>query len=687
MSLPVNRLAAAIVLASVFSFAVTSDADAATKAKPKAAAKKAPAKSKASNVKAPQGPDACTDFYSFANEKWLKDNPLGGGVSAYSSLSLLRQNADAQQAALLNSFMTAPSNNTQKILGDFWASGLDEASIEADGAQPIAPLLSRINAIRTTKDIAPSVAALHVFGLPVLFNFAADVDLQDLNRSIGYFTQGGIGLPDAAIYTNRSPEITKLMQQYREYVGKMLLLSGTAKADVPKEMGWVMAIENDLAAISKSNASLDILQSQYAAIKTKGLNRHYGNLQLEEFLRIQGVRDDIVSIADDTYFSNLNALLGKHKPEQWRAYLRWRVADSMAPYLSKAWSDAAFDFRGRILQGRANPGTRAQRALAAVNDAAGPMLGREYSARYLAPHVKTNAEAVAGNVRSALIAAIDRNAMMSPSAKKEALAKARKIGIEVGYPARDLDYTIQPMGRGSFGSNILIASTWQHAQEMKRIGKGNASRRWDVLPQNPVISYQPEHNRLIVTAAALQAPIYSSSAAPAAWYGSLGAMIGHELSRGFDLDGRMINANGKISNWWTTEDIAQYDAMARKVSAQYQGRPYPSNPASKVNGSQVLNVALADQNGVELARDAYVAASPSQAALGMPEFFRAWAGLWAQQVSPALARMDALESSFAPGIWRTNIPLSNLPEFSATFACPSTAPMVATPAMQVRVWP
>ena len=691
MTLRPLGLALALSLVSTYSIGFVADASAAPPKKA-APAKKAPAKKAPAPAKKPVAPpvvklDACTNFYQYANQDWFKANPLGSDVASFSSLSLLKRNAEAQQANLLNAFMTSPQGPVQKALGDFWASGLDQASIEADGANPIAGLLSRVNAMKSTKDVAASAAALHQVGLPVLFNFAADLDLQDLNRNIGYFTQGGIGLPDAAIYSNNSPEIAQLMKGYRDYVGKMLLLSGTPQNKVAEETAAVLEIEKQLATVSKTSDALDVLQTQYAAVKTKGLNRVYPNLQLEDFLKAQGVKDDIVSISDDAFFKKLNALIPSRTVEQWRAYLRWRIADSMSPYLSKPWRDANFDFRGRILQGRANQGTRAEQTLAAINSAAGSMLGREYASRYLSAETKRNAENIAASVRSALIDSITRNTQMSANAKTVALAKASKIGIEVGYPRRDLDYSIQPMGRGSFGGNILIASTWQHAQEMKRIGKGNSDRRWDVLPQNPVVAYEPEQNRLIVTAAALQSPIYSTSGTAGTLYGSYAAMVGHELSRGFDLDGRMLDQNRRINNWWSPEDSARYDALGRAVAAQYNNRVYSANPAARVDPAHVINVAMADQTGVELALAAFNKAYPNQAAAQHQDFFRAWAALWAQNMSPTVALIDSRESAYAPGEWRTNVPLMNAPEFATAFSCPASAPMVAPAATRVDIWP
>ncbi|WP_353098535.1 M13 family metallopeptidase, partial [Stenotrophomonas lactitubi] len=430
-------------------------------------------------ARAPAVSAQCSDFYDATNAGWLKANPVPQ-TGAATALGQLVDRSRQQQRELLDASMKAPQGNVQKLLGDFWASGLDEAAVEADGSNPIAPLLTRINAIKKAKDIPASIAALHQVGIPVAFNFGPDVDLKALDRHIGYFMQGGMGLPDPAFYTRTDADTVALMGRYRNYVKQILALTGTPAAKLDAESQAVIALETELARNAQSLAGINNPFNNYAPISTKDLNSRYRNLQLDAFLKAQGVNDDLVSLADPALFKQLDGMVTKLKPDQWKAYLRWRVGDSMAPYLSKAYRDAEFEFRGRVLRGETLPPQRWESVLDAINVAAGPMVGREYAARYLSAEDRRQAAWIVDKVREVQIEAVKNNSWMSAEAKTEAQAKLAALKIEIGTPLRDLDYSVQPMGRGSFGGNMLIASTWRHREEMKRIGKGNADRRWDV---------------------------------------------------------------------------------------------------------------------------------------------------------------------------------------------------------------
>jgi putative endopeptidase len=242
------------------------------------------------------------------------------------------------------------------------------------------------------------------------------------------------------------------------------------------------------------------------------------------------------------------------------------------------------------------------------------------------------------------------------------------------------------MGRGSFGSNILIASTWRHREEMKRIGKGNADRRWDVLPQQPALAYDMAQNRLIVTAAVLQAPVFDVSRGDAALYGSYGALVGHELTRGFDSSGRMVDANGQIRDWWTPADLSAWQGIGSRLAAQYNGYAYPGVPDRKVNGTLTTDSNLADLAGVELAWDAFVFTQLAPNPGAKQTLFRSWAELWAQQVSPAEAGQRVVADRHAPGQWRSNGPLANQPAFAETFSCKAGQPMRRGDAEQIGIW-
>ena len=305
---------------------------------------------KKSTGKAPAVAPACSDFYSYANASWLKANPVPQ-TGATTSLGQLADRALQQQRDLLDASMKAPQNSVQKALGDFWASGLDEAAVEKDGSQPIAPLLSRIDAIKKAKDVPASIAALHQVGIPVAFNFSPDVDLKALDRHIGYFMQGGMGLPDPAFYTRNDADAVTLQGRYRAYVKQILALTGTPAASLDADSASVIQIETLLAKAAKPVADVNNPFNNYAPVPVKDVTKQFRNLQLGEFLKAQAVNDDLVSMSDPGYFKQLDAMVASLKPEQWRAYLRWRVGDSMAPYLSKSFRDAESGFRGRLLRG------------------------------------------------------------------------------------------------------------------------------------------------------------------------------------------------------------------------------------------------------------------------------------------------------------------------------------------------
>ena len=635
--------------------------------------------------RAPAVSPQCADLYAHANAAWLKTHQAPADAGAVTALGQLSELALQQQRQLLDAAMASPDNDVQHRLGDFWASGLDEAAVEADGSRPIATLLSRIDAIGKSRDVPATIAALHQVGIPVAFNFAPDVDLQALDRHIGYFMQGGMGLPDPAFYTRDDADTRVVMDRYRAYVRQILALTGTPEQRLDGDVAAVIAIETALARKSRSLNELNSPADNFAPVPVAQAAKRYRNLQLDKFLAAQGVKDDRVSMANPALFAELDSMVGKLKPEQWRAYLRWRVGDAMAPYLSRSYRDASFGFRGQVLEGRSVQAPRWRQVLDAINVAAGPMLGREYAAAHLQPEERRQAGLVIDELRQALLAAVDASRWLGAPAKAEARAKLEAMAIEVGTPRRDLDYTVQPMGRGSFGSNMLIASTWRHGQEMKRIGKGNADRRWDVLPQEPALAYDIAQNRLIATAAALQAPIFDA-ARPELLYGAFGALVGSQLNRAIDAQGSHVDARGQVRDWWSPADRDAWTALGNRVAAQYASQDYPGVKGARVDGALVRNVALADQAGLELAATAHAKAQPQASQAARQALFEAWSRLWAQQVAANTASERLKTDIHAPGPLRSNLPAANLPEFAAAFACKPGQPMTRAEADQVKVW-
>ncbi len=634
--------------------------------------------------KTPEASLVCRDFYTQTNADWLKANAVSGS-GMQSALGQLSQRAQQQQIDLLTADMQAPAG-VGKLLGDFWASGIDEAAVERDGANPIAPLLVRVNAIKRSNDIPPAIAALHQVGISVLFNFNADVDSQDAGRHIGYFSQGGLGLPDPAYYTRGDSDTRALLARYTDYVSKILALTGSRPELLQADTQAVLDLETRIAQASRPLASLSDSRSNYAQVPTTSLGKQYKQLQLGDFLKAQGVSDDSESLANPQLFTQLDALVVGLKPAEWKTYLRYQVGAAMAPYLSKPWRDVDYAFRGRVLRGETIAPSRQQQVLDAMNLAAGPMIGREYVGRYLPDANKTRASEIAMQVRDALGRGIDRNTWMSPTAKSEAKAKLGKLKIEIGAPAHDLDFSVPPMGRGSFGGNMLIASTWRHREEMRRIGHNNADRRWNVLPQQPALAYDIAQNRLIVTAAMLQAPVLDMTQDAAAQYGAFGALVGHELTHGYDNSGRMVDASGSMRDWWTPADATAWDTRSGQLATQYGAYPWTGPTGVMVDGRRTRDENAADVAGVELAWDALATSQPALTSTGKQAFFQAWAKLWPQQASPDVAARLAATEVHAPGQWRTNGPLANQPSFGTTYSCKPGTPMQRAAGQQVSIW-
>ena len=632
-------------------------------------------------------PTACTDFYSVANKDWLEANALPGpGIATASALEELRDLVARQQRQLLDQAMNAPQNEIQQLLGNFWASGLDEAAVEADGSTPIAPLLAHIDGIRRARDIPPAIAALHQVGIPVAFGFSADVDLADLDRHIGYFTQGGLGLPGAEFYGHDDEETQALMERYRQYVRTILALTGVAEDALDAQAEAVIALETQIAGHWHGAEQTRDPRSNYALVPTAGLRRQFRQLRLDQFLGAQEVQSEQVSLANPELFGLLDHLVANAPAAQWQSYLRFHVGNAMAPYLSQAFRDAEFEFHGKVLRGETAPAARPDQVLAAINQAAGPMLAREYVARHLPEVTRTRAERISQQVRDALLAALDANEWMAPATRAEATRKLQALRIEIGAPVQDLDFSVQPMGRNSFGANMLIASTWRHAQEMRRIGQANVSQRWDVLPQQPALGYDLAQNRLIVSAAVLQPPVLDMAANPGSHYGSLGALIGHELGRSIDILGRHVDADGNLRDWWTQADQSAWSERTHGLATQYHTYVFPGAADAMVDGTRNRDANAADLAGLELAWAAWQASDDAPASEASQEFFRGWAGLWRQQASPDAAAIAAASQLQTPGQWRTNGPLANMPAFGETFQCKPGTPMQRAEAEQVSIW-
>ena len=652
----------------------------------------AKAKPKTSKTHAPSAAEIastaiCNDFYQYVDGDWLNTHspPATGSVSTFDGMIA---NARSQERQLLDDAARAPSDATERLLGELWTSAMDEAAIEGTGIEPLKPLFDRIALVKKNKDLPAAIADLHAAGVPVLFNFSADVDLKDFDRQIGYATQGGLGLPDPDYYTRPDADTRALLGRYRTYVERILAFSGTPADQLTTQSGWVISIEMQLAQASMPLVQLRDPNNTYRPVTLKELQASYPHIDFDKFLHAQHADDDRLSLAQAGFFQALDAMLATVPIEQWNAYLRFHTASALAPYLTRNFQNAHFELYDRVLDGLQQPQPRWLGVLDSLDKAIGPSIGRKYAERYLPAASEAAAMQVVDGLRAAMKRGIDRAGWMSAPTKAIAQAKLDGLRIEVGQPKERPDLNGLQLARGSYAGNMLAAAAWQHQRDMSAIGKRTKTRRWPVLPQIPDVSYDLVQNRVTVTAAFLQPPVFDPNADIAQHYGALGSLIGHQLHYAFDVKGRTIDPDGQLRDWWTPADSVAYEARTAPIIAQYDD--YTAVGAIKVNGHQTRDENLADLGGLELAWDAFQAAIAAQPLANpggaMPEqrFFESYAKVWPRNAAADTLTAEVSTSIQAPTRYRVDGPLANLPAFAKTYACKVGLPMqVASP---VAIW-
>lgn len=633
---------------------------------------------------------ACIDFYQHANGGWLSRTSLPAGHGSWSRFDEINQRALDQQKALLDGLLQgAAGEGDTALLAAFWASAMDEQAIEAAGARPLAPLFARIDQARRLRDLAGVVADLHARGVPVLFNFGADIDLRDFGRSIAYATQGGLGLPDPDYYRRDDADARALLGRYRSHVERVLALSGMPEAERSARSGQILQIEMQLA-----NAWLGLveLRNPYHAYKPqplRELERRYPNLRLGDFVRAQGRRNlDSVSLAHERYFDTLNRLLGSVPLDQWQAYLRYHVANAMAPHLSQGFRNAHFELYGKLLAGQAEPAPRWQQQLATLDRSIGDALGRQYVQAYLPEPAREEALAVVTGVRDAIAEALQSSTWMGTEAKAAAAEKLATLRIEVGTPRRWTDYAGLSLSRTDFAGNVLAAAAHRHRQELASIGQ-TTELRWRIPTQTPDLSYDLALNRLTVNAGILQAPVFTAGGDPALNYGALGMLAGQQLTHAFDATGRTIDGTGQFRDWWTPADANGFEQRVSPLVNQYDN--YNALQGIRVNGRQTRSENIADHGGLELAWRAFQASgaadgpavanqSPAQ------RFFLGNARLWQRVYTDDELKLRLATDVHAPAKFRVNGPVSNNEAFHAAFGCRTGNPMYRPDAERVVLW-
>jgi len=635
--------------------------------------------------------DPCEDVYRFTNGGWLERNPIPadrGSWGTFGELSTRNELLLRQIVEDLAATPQAPGSTAQK-LGDAWCSCMDELRAAAEGGQALQPFLARLTALESGADVWREVALLHADGFSPLFHLYSDQDAGDATHMLLQWRQGGLGLPDRDDYTKTDEASVALRAAYVAHVTRMLVLVGQDEASAAADAQTILALETQLAAASLGRVEQRDPHAIYHKLPVPEAAAASG-LDLPLLLATVGALDvGQVNVQQPGYFTELSRLLDQVPPSTWAAYLRAHVARSLAPALSPEFVDEDFAWQGRVLAGNPEQQPRWRRCLQFVDGALGQALGEQFVARAFSPEAKRRADAMVADLRATFRERLEALDWMSAETKARALAKLDAFRVKIGYPDRWRDYSALRMDRGSHAANLLRANVFELDRQLGMAGQPVDRDDWLMGPHEVNAYYNPGLNEIVFPAGILQPPFFGEHQDDASNYGSMGAVIGHEITHGFDDEGSQYDGDGNLSNWWTPEDRAEFERRADVVRRQYDA--YEALPGLHVNGSLTLGENLADLGGITIAYHAWLRSQqgklPAQEIDGLSgpqRVFLAWAQGWRGSYRPEALRVRVTTNPHSPGNFRALGPLSNLPEFFEAFGCEPGDAMVREEL--ARVW-
>ncbi len=637
------------------------------------------------------GIDACTDFGAYANGKWLAANPIPGDRTSWGAFEMLDERSTAVQHRLAEQAAAdTAATGVKKIVGDIWATGMDEARINAQGIEPLAAELAAIDALADGAAIAEYLRTTAAKGGGFLIDFAAEPDFQNPEINIAYASQGGLGLPDSKYYFDADKQAIR--EAYVAHIAKVLELSGVPADEAARQAADVMAFETRLAKVSKSREELSRDVSLfYNLVEVAEADKLTPNFPWSRFFESQGVAvPEKFSLAIPDFHREVDKALADTDPAVWRAYLRFHTVDGASPFLSDAFVEENFNFYSKTLRGQKEMRPRWKRVLGTINMLAGEALGQLYVQVAFPPESKAKMEALVANLGDALKARIENLEWMSEETKAKALAKQAGFTAKIGYPDKWRDWTGLQTGRDSYLANVLAAREFNYRWNIAKIGQPVDRDEWGMSPQTVNAYYSPLRNEIVFPAAILQPPFFDPEATDEMNYGGIGAVIGHEMTHGYDDQGSRFGPTGKFENWWTDEDAAGFKARTGKLIAQFDG--YTTADGLKVNGRHTLGENIADLGGLATAYDAMKKATegtPDPMTDGLTRdqrFFLNWATVWRRNFTPEELKNRIATDEHAPAQFRAIGAPSNLPAFAAAFQCKPGQPMVRTGEDQVVIW-
>jgi predicted metalloendopeptidase len=635
---------------------------------------------------------ACDDFVGFATGGWRKKTAIPAGHPSWGSFDVLAQhNREALHAILEDAAKTtnAPAGSDTQKLGSFYRACMDEAAVEKAGTAPVDPLLRTVAGISDVPALATAIGTLQTFGVNDGLDFGSEPDTKDSSRTIATIGLGGLGMPDRDYYLKDDERSTKLRAAYRDYVAAQLANLGDDPPAAAKEAEAVVALETTLAKAMPTRAELRDPKATYHPTVLAKLPAIGSHIPWSAFFaQLDAPAFDSIDISVPAFVTAYDAALAATPLADWKSYLRFHVVDSYASALPKRFVDASFAFRSGVLYGVRDQLPRWQRCSSAADFSLRTPMGKAYTAQNFPPAAKTRAKDLVDNLQAVLHDDIGALDWMGPQTKQRAAQKLAAFTKKIGYPDTWVDYSSLTIADGApYGALVQNVRTWNHARDVSRIGKPTDRSLWGMTPSTVNAYYNPTNNEIVFPAGILQPPFFNATADDAVNYGAVGAVIGHEMTHGFDDQGRQFDEKGNLQDWWTPQDTVAFQKRAQCIVDQYNG--LESLPGVHMNGKLVQGEAIADLGGTTIAFKAFQRTAQYKAHRTLdgytPEqrFFLAYAQVWRSMQTEEYTRRLAVIDSHPNDRLRIIGTLSNMPQFQTAFACAATDAMVRKDRCQI----
>ena len=639
--------------------------------------------------------NACDDFYQYTTGKWRETHPLPAQYSRYGRFEeLAERNRDVLHAILeedAKAAATAPAGSAQQKLGNFYAACMNETAIDQAGTTPIQPELDRINAISDRGALLAEMAHLADMGYAPVFRVGGQNDFKNSKMIIASLGTGQLGLPDRDYYLRDDERFKTIRGQYLDHITAMLSLAGEDATQARADADRILQLETKLADAEMSRVEMRKPENRYHMMPVSQLASTAPSIDWNAYFSTIGVSQQQVNVSEPKYIEAVNHLLGDVPLEDWKTYLRWTVVNSAAPALSAPFEREEFNFNSRILSGQKEQQERWKRCVRATDQSMGQLLGQEYVRRNFTPEAKAKMNQLIDNLVSALREDIPTLAWMSPDTKQAALTKLNAFSRKIGYPDKWRDYSALTIVPDSYFQDVLASRRWAYHYNISRIGKPDDPNEWGgFTPPTVNASYMASRNDITFPAGILQPPFYDPNADDGYNYGGIGVVIGHEMSHGFDDQGAKYDAEGNLRNWWTPDDLKNFNTRTNCVSQEYS--EFNVAPGINIKGDLVTGEEVADLGGATLALRAYeksLEGKPRQTIDGFtPEqrFFLGFAQVWGENYAPQAATRAALTDPHAQGRFRVNGTVQNMPEFARAFHCAEGSKMVRDASKRCAIW-